>query len=69
MNNKKFKIYEEIRQNGLKYMCGARQVIALSDGKLTRKDVLDIMENYGKYKEMSEKIDERTTTIKPFQEE
>ncbi len=58
MNNKKFMAYERIRENGLINMFDIKQVISLSLGELTKEDCLDIMKNYGKYKERSNSINE-----------
>jgi len=45
-----FEQYESIRQSGATNMFDITQVIALSQD-LTREECLDIMSNYGKYKE------------------
>ena len=58
MNNKKFMEYERIRESGITNMCNIRKVIELSNGLLTREDCLDVMKNYGKYKERSNRINE-----------
>ena len=49
MTKKKFESYVEIQRSGLTNMWDIKVVIDLSGGKLTKKDCLDIMENYDKY--------------------
>ena len=49
MNNEKFKVFLEIQNSGKTNMLEIRKVLELSRGKLTRADVFDILENYGKY--------------------
>lgn len=56
MNNKKFMIYEGIRKSGITNMFDIKKIIKLSNNELTKKDCLDIMKNYGKYKEISNSI-------------
>ena len=51
MNNEKFLEYERIRESGITNMMFVSKVVELSDGVLTKDDCLDIMENYGEYKE------------------
>lgn len=58
MDNKKFMIYEKIRQSGLTNMFDIKDVKILSGNRLTKEDCLDIMNNYGKYKERSNSINE-----------
>ncbi len=57
MNNKKFKEFLRIRDSGLTNMFNISKVVDLSNRKLTREDVLDIIKNFHKYLEISEKID------------
>jgi len=49
MTKDKFLSYEEVRISGRTNMFDIRNVIALSG--LTNEDCIDIMQNYGKYKE------------------
>ena len=67
MNNEKFLEYERIRESGLTNMFAVNKVVELSDGVLTKDDCLDIMKNYGKYKERSESINDLIGAIKCMQ--
>ena len=45
----KFREYVRIQKSGLTNMYDLRNVIALSGGKLSKDDCLDIMEHYNEY--------------------
>jgi hypothetical protein len=47
---KRFKVYEAIRESGLTNMFDIKKVIFYSNGQLTKEDILDIMKNYSTYK-------------------
>ena len=55
MNKEKFKAYLEVQKEGLTNMMDIPTVIGLSrkfsSEDLTKKDCVDIMRNYSKYKE------------------
>jgi len=55
MNLKKFDDYEAVRQSGLTNMFDVKRVCELSG--LNKEDVIDIMKNYGKYKELKAKVE------------
>lgn len=56
MNNEKFKMYLEIRDSGLTNMFDVKAVVGLSEGVLTREDCFDIMQNFERYMEIHNKI-------------
>lgn len=54
MNNEKFLKYENVRLSGATNMWDTNRVSELSG--LDKEEVINIMKNYGKYKEISEEI-------------
>ena len=51
ITEEQFKAYVKIQESGATNMFDVRAVVALSRGKLSREDVLDIMDNYDTYSE------------------
>ena len=51
MTKEKFNAYNEVREGGLTNMFDIQTVIISSEGRLTKEDCLDIMQNYGRYDE------------------
>lgn len=49
ISKEKFLEYVRIKKSGKTNMFAVSSVVALSGGKLSREDCLDIMENYDKY--------------------
>ena len=46
-----FLAYETVRESGKTNMLDINKVIELADVELTREDIMNIMKNYGGYKE------------------
>jgi hypothetical protein len=51
ITKEQFETYVKIQHSGVTNMFALTAVVALSKGKLSREDCLDIMENYGAYSE------------------
>ena len=51
ITQEKFLAYETVRESGETNMFDINKVIELADVELTREDIINIMKNYGDYKE------------------